>query len=138
MSVKNPFRTMIKISSLLLFGSVFCMAWMTQSYAQGKEPKGKATYYKYETENEEKFRDRVDYELPEPNVVIKEPEKGQLDPDSLSGYFFEGKNLHIQSDPGLQEWIIRDSTVKSKIKEVQGFKIQVYAGNNRKLAFNVK
>jgi len=121
---------------LPLFALLFFLPLVLQ--AQGKSPAGKDIYFKYEDENVDIFRDRVDFKLPEPNVVILEPQKGGLDPDSLSGYFVDGKKLHIQADPMLEEWIRRDSVIKNKMTDVQGFRIQVYAGTNRRSAFSVK
>lgn len=116
----------------------FMVAIAGTTYAQKDDPKGKAVYYKYENENVEVFRDRVDFKLPEPNVIVKKPEEGSLSPDSLSAYFTEGNTLHIEAADELYEWVRRDSALKSKKREVQGYRIQVYAGNNRRNAFNVK
>ncbi|MCI4666732.1 MAG: SPOR domain-containing protein [Bacteroidia bacterium] len=124
------------LNLILCFAATLMMA--SPVFGQKTDPKGKAVYYKYENENVEIFRDRVDFKLPEPNVIVKKKEEGSLSPDSLSAYFLSGNSLHIQAEEELSEWLRRDSIAKSKMVDVQGYRIQVYAGNNRKSAFNVK
>lgn len=122
----------------LIICFAFLVGLLGNGYAQRNDPQGKEVYFKYENENVELFRDRIDFKLPEPNVIVKKPEVGNLSPDSLSAFFVDGKTLHIKAADELNEWIRRDSIIKSKKREVQGFRIQVYAGNKRNNAFNVK
>ncbi|MEL6134905.1 MAG: SPOR domain-containing protein [Bacteroidota bacterium] len=94
------------------------------------------SYVKYEREDVGRYRDRVSFELPEPNVVVKEKEV-ELEPQSLSGYFLEGNSLHVQVDPQLYEWIDLDKEIKSNRREVSGFRIQIYSGSSRSRAISL-
>lgn len=95
--------------------------------------------YKYEREDVSRFRDRVTFELPEPTVIIKqEQETTGLNPVSLSPYFNDGQQVVIEADPKVNEWIEIDKAEKFSKTEVEGYRIQVYAGTSRQRAFQNK
>ncbi|MEO1418786.1 MAG: SPOR domain-containing protein [Bacteroidota bacterium] len=104
--------------------------------AQPSRGKNMESYTKYEREDVGRYRDRISFELPEPNIVVKEKEV-ELEPQSLSGYFIDGKSLHIQTDPQLYEWIDLDKEIKSNRREVSGFRIQIYSGSSRSRAISL-
>ncbi|MEO0898530.1 MAG: SPOR domain-containing protein [Bacteroidota bacterium] len=114
--------------------ALFTVGIIAISFAQP----GKENYFQYESENVEAFRDKIEFQLPEPTVIIKEEAENKLNPDSLSNFFLEGNKLHIQADNQLNVWIDRDKEIKKKITDIDGFRIQVYAGTKRANAFSVK
>lgn len=96
--------------------------------------------YRYEKEDVSRFRDRTTFELPEPTVIIQaEPQEGgSLSPSSLSPLFSDTQKVYIDADPNLEAWINVDKAQKNRITEVQGYRIQVYAGTSRQRAFQYK
>ncbi|MEM7655206.1 MAG: SPOR domain-containing protein [Bacteroidota bacterium] len=94
------------------------------------------TYYKYEREEVGFYRDKINFVLPEPQAVEVEVQETEALPDaiSLDHLFPTGKKLHIEADPNLLQLIKLDIEAKGKIRSVNGFRVQVYAGSSRNQA----
>lgn len=88
------------------------------------------TYYKYEREEVDYYRDRVEFTIPPvpvEDVVIEE----LPDPRRLSGRFGMEDRLIVEADPRLSEFIDKHKRINEQIKEVNGHKVQIYAGRGR-------
>ena len=85
------------------------------------------SYYKYEREEVSYYRDRVEFTLPAVPVEEVEPEEIP-DPRRLSGRFNSAQRLVVEADPRLGEFVEKHKKINEKIKEINGFKVQIYAG----------
>lgn len=125
----------MRIPSLLLLGFFLVLAPVEMFSQQPSSPPGD-NYYKYEREEVGFYRDKANFVLPEPIPVEVELNETEALPDaiSLDHLFPPGKKLHIETDPNLNQLVKLDSITKGKIRSVNGYRIQVYAGSSRNRA----
>lgn len=97
---------------------------------KGKDEDVKDTYYKYEREDVSYYRDRVAFTLP--SAAAEEVvETDVSDVRRLNGRFNDEQKLVVEADPRLQQFIDKHKKLNEEIEEVQGWKVQVYAGRGR-------
>ncbi|MEM7367348.1 MAG: SPOR domain-containing protein [Bacteroidota bacterium] len=118
-------------SFLLLFVSL--MTWQSIMAQLGKKSSnaGEDLYYKFEREEVGYYRDKVDFQLPEPSLIPVELPEETPDAIRLSHLFPPGTKLYIDADEGLKKMIELDKVDKSRKKTVSGFRIQAYTGASR-------
>lgn len=116
-----------------------------QGEGDDKKKKARESYYKYEREEVSMYRDRVDFQLPEPDFqeeTISESTEDELaplpPPKSLSYVFTPGKKVHIEADYRLEAMVKADINIKSRIETLDGYRVQLYAGRGESGAQRVK
>ena len=105
--------------------------------AKEGEP-GRERYYQYEREDVSRYRDRVNFQRPEPEIDRPAPVQTLPQPVSLAPYFSEGNAYHIESNPQLQTLIQTHKEINENIRQVEGYRIQIYSGTNRSRAYGIK
>lgn len=99
---------------------------------------GEKQYYKYEREEVALYRDRVKFTMPEVEAPVENPvpvlPKGQ----SVAPYFQEGNNVYIEADSRLETLIERHKAINRKVRTLDGFRVQVFAGSSRSSALRMK
>ncbi len=125
--------------SLLLLTIISLPIYATGDSGDKNKPvKGKEYYYKYEREEVSYYRDRTQFIMPEPKVVTTEITEETPNGISLSHLFNFGKKVHVDADIQLETLVKKDIKIKEGIKEVSGFRIQIFAGSNRQAAWKIK
>lgn len=115
-----------------------------QGDGDDKKKKARESYYKYEREEVSMYRDRVDFQLPEPDFQEETSEtvgeNGEVlpPPQSLSYIFTPGKKVHIEADYRLDAMVKADISIKSRIETLDGYRVQLYAGRGESGAQRVK
>ncbi|MEM6347129.1 MAG: SPOR domain-containing protein [Bacteroidota bacterium] len=126
----------------LLFLSLFLLQ---PAFAGGEKKKGgdkdknKDQYYKYEREEVSSYRDRRNFEMPEPpevevvEVVAPDPNATSLEP-----LFMGGRKVYLDVDQRLNQLVARDSVLKKRIDKLPGYRVQIYANVGRQGALSTK
>ncbi|MEM9987804.1 MAG: hypothetical protein AAF804_22160, partial [Bacteroidota bacterium] len=99
---------------------------------------GQERYYQYEREDVSRYRDRVNFQRPKPTIDRPAPIQNLPQPISLTPYFSEGNSYHIESKPQLQTLIQTHKEINESIRQVDGYRIQIYSGTNRSRAYAIK
>lgn len=120
----------IRLFALIITSMCMCQGVMAQF---GKKSSGSSEemYYKYEREEVGYYRDKVDFQLPEPTIMPVETAEETPAAIPLSHLFPTGQKLFIDADEGLTKMVELDKVDKSKKKTVPGFRIQAYTGASR-------
>lgn len=128
----------IVLAALIAFPGV-------QGEGDDKKKKARESYYKYEREDVNMYRDKVSFQLPEPDfqeeatVNTSEVDGESLpEPKSLSYMFTSGKKVHIEADYRLDAMVKADISIKSRIETLDGYRVQLYAGRGESGAQRVK
>jgi len=98
---------------------------------------GEDTYYKYEREEVSVYRDRADFGLPEPILPAGAQAAERPEPEALSGYFQPDQAYYIDAAPELERLTDTHKQINARIKQVPGYRIQVYSGTARAQADRV-
>ena len=94
-----------------------------------KKKKGQEQYYKYEREDVNLYRDRVDFRMPEPkSQQIEEVEDDYTQPVSLKYLFQGGEKVYIDNDYRLNQLMAVHKEIGEKTILTDGYRIQIYAG----------
>lgn len=89
-------------------------------FAQGTEP-----------ENVDKFRKKVEFTMPDPGAEANSADIGPtVEPGVTSG----AKGVHYQAEPGINKLLDNHKRISASSVEMEGFRIQVYAGGDQNLA----
>ncbi|MDW3651313.1 MAG: SPOR domain-containing protein [Bacteroidia bacterium] len=133
----------MKLFTILLASLISIPMVQGQGFGD-KKSKARELYYKYEREDVSMFRDRVSFQMPEPEIEReKEPlldENGEAlpEPQSLSYVFTPGKKVHVEADYRLEALVNADIAIKSRIETLNGYRIQLYAGRGESGAQRIK
>jgi hypothetical protein len=87
-------------------------------FAQGAEP-----------ENVDKFRKKVEFKLPDPGAAGSS-EGVTVQPGVSSGVM----GVHYQTEPGITKLLDNHKRINAASVEMEGFRIQIYAGGDQGLA----
>lgn len=99
-----------------------------QAHQTQTDPKD--TYFRYEREEVDQYRDRVTFTMPSvptEQVEIVEP----VDIRPVEGEFSMGKKLVIDADPNLEVFLQKHKDINKKIKTVDGWRVQIFADRGR-------
>lgn len=103
---------------------------------------GKEQYYKYEREDVTVFREPVNFVLPDPVPVQyagdNEDQATFVTPQDLSPRFSGGSRVVVEASPSLQALVNRDKYLKKQIETLPGYRIHIYAGTGRQMAWDAK
>ena len=125
--------------SLFLLTIISLTGYATGDSGDKDKPvKGKEYYYKYEREEVSYYRDRTQFTMPEPKVIVNEVTEETPQGISLKHLFNFDKKVHVDADIQLETLIQKDIRIKESINEVPGFRIQIFAGSNRQSAMKMK
>lgn len=101
---------------------------------------GREDYYKYEREEVKHLRDLHEFTMPETVAAparLDQPSGG--DPDiSLQPYFQNNNRYFLDQDMRLEQYRARHIEINKDIKELPGWRVQVFTGSVRTNAFGVK
>lgn len=135
-----------KMKTLALCISVFLLApTLHAGGGSGKNKKeqpanGREDYYKYEREEVKHLRDLYEFNMPE---IVAAPARldqpGGVDPSiSLNAYFQKNNRYYFDQDTRLEQYRARHIEINQDIKELPGWRVQVFTGSVRTNAFGVK
>lgn len=105
--------------------------------------KGKDQYYKYEREDVTVFREPVNFVLPDPvpaqySAGSEEDQAVFVTPQDLSPRFDGRSRVVVEASPSLEALVNRDKYLKKQIESLPGYRIHIYAGTGRQLAWDAK
>ena len=87
-------------------------------------------YEKFEREDVSRFRDRVEFTLPEiPDSGIEKESLVRIEP--VNRYFINGKKVVIDADPALERLVNKHKEINRKKTHVDGWRIQIFGGRGR-------
>ncbi len=134
-----------KMKTLAVLISVFLLA--PASYAGGGSGKnkkaqpdnGREDYHKYEREEVKHLRDLYEFTMPEMGEVAPVPTQPTVvNPTiSVAQYFQQDNKYYIDQDMRLEQYRERHVVVNQAIKELPGWRVQVFTGSVRTNAFGV-
>jgi len=88
------------------------------------------TYYRYEREAVDAYRDRVVFSLPPvPQQTTEVMEPVNIRP--VEGAFVPDKKLVVEADPNLEVFLEKHKEINKKIKVVDGWRVQIFADRGR-------
>ena len=103
----------MKATSLFLLTIISLTGYATgDSGHKDKPAKGKEYYYKYEREEVSYYRDRTQFNMPEPKVIVNEVTEETPQGISLAHLFNFGKKVHVDADIQLETLIQKDIKIK--------------------------
>lgn len=87
--------------------------------AQGTEP-----------ESVDKFRNKVEFTMPETSTTNANNSGVTVQPGVSTGV----KGVHYQAEPGINKLLANHKRISASSVEMEGFRIQIYAGGDQNLA----
>ena len=97
-------------------------------------------YSRYETENLRPYRSVVEFVYPELELgglsTSSDSSAPAISPIDVTQFFSDSATLFIDSDPVVQSLVDRHKYLNSRIRSASGWRIQIIATSNRKLANN--
>lgn len=120
---------MKKIAILQLF-LLLSLGMFAQRPSDNGSSNIRNNYEKFEREDVSRFRDRIEFTLPEiPAVEEVEDPITRIEP--VNRYFINGKKVVIDADPALDRLVSRHKEINRKKTHVSGWRIQIFSGRGR-------
>ncbi|MDX1906203.1 MAG: SPOR domain-containing protein [Bacteroidia bacterium] len=123
------------MNSVAMLLTASLLLWGGGDDDKKKPVRGTAVYQRHEQADVSAYRDRVDFTMPEPKapaplIVPVQVPAGK----SVAPYFKGGARVYVDADPRLEQLVTRHTQLNQKIEKIQGFRVQVYVGNDRDAA----
>lgn len=124
--------------------SLYLLVWACiiagVAYTSSLQAQSRFDYSRYETENLRPYRNVVEFVYPELELgglsTSSDSSAPTISPIDVTQFFSDSATLFIDTDPVVQSLVDRHKYLNSRIKTANGWRIQIIATSNRKLATN--
>ena len=125
---------------------LYLLAWVCiiggVSYTSTLYAQTKFDYSRYETENLRPYRSVVEFVYPELELgglsTTSDSSAPEISPIDVTQFFSDSTVFFVDADPVIQGLVDRHKYLNSRIRTASGWRIQIIATSNRKLATNYR